>query len=196
VAHRIGKLCYVKISASTILRLVPKCPIPIIQLPKIIGVDDWAFKKRLKYGTIIVDLKKNEVIDLLPNREGNGRRSATLTDWLKQYPSIETVSRDRSSTYASATTEADGKIVQTGGVPLADRWHILKNLTEGFEGFLNTQRESLRDISVELSDQQQLVLESIVPEIIEIAKKDTVITGRYHDNLRVVAPSKSKGVAT
>ena len=182
VAHRIGKLCYVKISASTILRLVLKCPIPIIQLPKIIGVDDWAFKKRLKYGTIIVDLEKNEVIDLLPEREGK-----TLTDWLKQYPSIETVSRDRSSTYASATTEADGKIVQ-----IADRWHILKNLTEGFEGFLNTQRESLRDISAELSQEQQLVLESIVPEIIEIAKKDIVITGRYLDNLRVVAPSKVK----
>ena len=186
VAHRIGKLCYVKISASTILRLVLKCPIPIVQLPKIIGVDDWAFKKRLKYGTIIVDLEKNEVIDLLPDREGK-----TLTDWLKQYPSIETVSRDRSSTYASATTEADVKIVQ-----IADRWHILKNLTEGFEGFLNTQRESLRDISAELSEEQQLVLESIVPGIIEIAKKDIVITGRYHDNLRVVAPSKSEGVTT
>ena len=186
VAHRIGKLCYVKISASTILRLVIKCPTPAIQLPKIIGVDDWAFKKRLKYGTIIVDLEKNEVIDLLPDREGK-----TLTDWLKQYPSIETVSRDRSSTYASATTEADGKIVQ-----IADRWHILKNLTEGFEGFLNTQRESLRDISAELSEEQQLVLESIVPEMIEIAKKDIVITGRYHDNLRVVAPSKSEGVVT
>ena len=62
---------------------------------------------------------------MLPDREGK-----TLTDWLKQYPSIETVSRDRSSTYASATTEADDKIVQ-----IADRWHILKNLTEGFEGF-------------------------------------------------------------
>ena len=122
---------------------------------------------------------------MLPDREGK-----TLTDWLKQYPSIETVSRDRSSTYASATTEADGNIVQTGGVPLADRWHILKNLTEGFEGFLNTQRESLRDISAELSEEQQLVLESIVPEMIEIAKKDIVITGRYHDNLRVVAPLK------
>lgn len=63
VAHRIGKLCYVKISASTIFRLIIKCPIPIIQLPKIIGVDDWVFKKRLKYGMIIVYLEKNEVID-------------------------------------------------------------------------------------------------------------------------------------
>ena len=125
------------------------------------------------------------MIDLLPDREGK-----TLTDWLKQYPSIETVSRDRSSTYASATTEADGKIVQ-----IADRWHILKNLTEGFEGFLNTQRESLRDISAELSDQQQLVLESIVPEIIEIAKKDIVITGRYHDNFLKVKELQREGVS-
>ena len=195
VAHRIGKLCYVKISASTILRLVIKCPIPAIQLPKIIGVDDWAFKKRLKYGTIIVDLEKNEVIDLLPNREGNERRSATLTNWLKQYPSIETVSRDRSSTYASATTEADSKIVQ-----IADCWHILKNLTEGFEGVsggvpLNTQRESLRDISAELSEEQQLVLESRVPEIVEIAKKDIIITGRYHDNFLRVKRLQGEGVS-
>ena len=61
---------------------------------------------------------------------------------------------------------------------------------------MNTQRESLRDISAELSEEQQLVLESTVPEVIEIAKKDIVITGRYHDNLRVVAPSESEGVAT
>ena len=53
VDQRIGKLCYVKISASTILGLVIKCPIPAIKLPKIIGVDDWAFKKRLKYGEIL-----------------------------------------------------------------------------------------------------------------------------------------------
>jgi transposase len=185
VAQRIGKLCYVKISASTILRLVIKCPVPAIKLPKIIGVDDWAFKKRLKYGTIIVDLEKNEVIDLLPDREAK-----TLTDWLKKHLSVETVSRDRSSTYASAITEADDKIVQ-----IADRWHILKNLTEGFEGFLNTQRESLRDISAELSEELQLLSESIVPEIKEIAKKDIVLTGRYHDNFLKVKQLQNEGVS-
>jgi transposase len=185
VAQRIGKLCYVKISASTILRLVVKCPIPAIKLPKIIGVDDWAFKKRLKYGTIIVDLEKNEVIDLLPDREAK-----TLTTWLKLHSSVETVSRDRSSTYASAITEADDKIVQ-----IADRWHILKNLTEGFEGFLNTQRESLRDISAELSEEQQLLSESIAPEIKEIAKKDILITGRYHDNFLKVKELQREGVS-
>ena len=120
--------------------MVIKCHIPAIKLHKIIGVDDWAFKKRLKYGTIIVDLEKNEVIDLLPDRE-----AATLTDWLKKHSSVETVSRDRFATYASAITQASDTIVQ-----VADRWHILKNLTESFERFLNTQRESIRDIAVGL----------------------------------------------
>jgi transposase len=62
-------LSFVKISASTILRPIIKCPIQAIESPKIIGVDDWAFKKRFDYGTIIVDLEKNKVIDLLPDRE-------------------------------------------------------------------------------------------------------------------------------
>lgn len=109
-----------------------------------------------------------------------------MTNWLKVHSSVETVSRDRSTTYASGITQASNKIIQ-----IADRWHILKNSTEGFERFLNTQRRSLRDISVELSQQQH------EPENIVTVPppRDTSITGRYYDNLRIVAPSKSKGVA-
>jgi transposase len=125
LAQRIGILSFVRISASTILRLIIKCPIQAIAPPKIIGVDDWAFKKRFDYGTIIVDLEKNKVIDFLPDREAQ-----TLTKWLKKQPSVETVSQDRSSTYASAITEANKDFTQ-----IADRWHILNNLTEGFELF-------------------------------------------------------------
>lgn len=126
IAHRIGS--FVKISASTILRLIINCPIQAVESSKIIGVDDWAFKKRFNYGTIIVDLEKNKVIDLLPDRE-----AATLTKWLIEHPSVETVSRDRSLTYASTITEANKEITQ-----IADRWHILNNLTEGFGQFLHT----------------------------------------------------------
>lgn len=82
VAHRISKLSSVKISASTILRLIVKCPIPAIKLPKIIGVDDLVFKKRLKYGTIIIDLETNEVIDLLPAGGVPHREALTLTNCL------------------------------------------------------------------------------------------------------------------
>lgn len=97
---------------------------------------------------------------------------------------MEIVSRDRSSTYTSGITQASDKIIQ-----IADRWHILKNLTEGFERFLNTQRGSLRDISVELSQQHESDNIVSVPPV--ISKKDTSIIGKYYDNLRIVAPSKN-----
>ena len=84
----------------------------------------------------------------MPDREANGRRSATLSRWLEQHPSVEIVSRDRSSTYASAITEANKNIVQTGDASLANRWHILANLTEGFEQFLNTQRQSIKEVAI------------------------------------------------
>ncbi|PWK17076.1 transposase [Arcicella aurantiaca] len=84
--QRIGILSFVKVSASTILRLIIKCPFQPIILPKIIGVDDWAFKKRFDYGTIIVDLEKNKVIDLLPDREAK-----TLTKWPLEHPSVEII---------------------------------------------------------------------------------------------------------
>lgn len=88
-------------------------------------------------------MEKNKVIELLPNREAK-----TLKKWLIEHPTVETMSRDRSSTYASAITEADRDIIQ-----IADRWHILNNVTEGFEQFLNTQRQSIKQVAVELKSQ-------------------------------------------
>lgn len=85
-----------------------------------VGIDDFAFKKRFTYGTILIDLQTNQPLDLLPTREGND-----VTTWLKQYPNIELVSRDGSRTYAKAITEASPQIKQVG-----DRWHILHQLFE------------------------------------------------------------------
>ena len=181
VAHRVGKLCFVRISASTILRLIIKSPpIQAIVAPKIIGVNDWAFKKRMKYGTIIVDLEKNKVIELLPDREAK-----TLSRWLEQHPPVEIVSRDRSSTYASAITEANKNIVQTGGALLADRWHILANLTEGFEQFLNTQRQSIKEVAVELKSTNVVESAENPPPVVKIENDIEIyqvqIMSKYHD---------------
>lgn len=79
-------------------------------------VDDYAFEKGHKSGTIIVDLETHRVIDLLPDREAKA-----LSDWLLKYPSIESVSRGCSNTYAAARTEACPQAEQ-----IADRWHIQK----------------------------------------------------------------------
>lgn len=97
------------------------------------AVDDYAFKKGRNYGTVIVDLETHRVIDLLPYREAK-----TLSFWLLEHPSVEIVSRDLSNTYAVAITEACPQAKQ-----ITDRWHILKNLSETFERFLNTQRSAI-----------------------------------------------------
>ena len=85
-----------------------------------IGVDDWAYRRGKSYGTIICDLESHEVIDVLEGRDGK-----SFEEWLKNHPDIEIVSRDRSSAYSCAVTNALPKAVQ-----IADRFHITKNLLD------------------------------------------------------------------
>ena len=91
--------------------------------PKFVGIDDWAWCKGQRYGTIVVNLETNDVIDLLPDRD-----AATVRTWLEAHPGIELVSRDRSSAYSQAASEAASQAQQ-----VADRWHLLKNVREAIE---------------------------------------------------------------
>nr|WP_245308694.1 ISL3 family transposase [Aurantimonas sp. 22II-16-19i] len=76
------------VSGDTVLRLIRQMPQPVLPPATVIGIDDWAMKKRLRYGTIIVDLERHCPIDLLPDRT-----AGTVTDWLRQRPEIEIVAR-------------------------------------------------------------------------------------------------------
>ena len=87
------------------------------------GIDDFAFKKRMAYGTLFIDLKTNTPMDLLDTRNQN-----SVTEWLKSHPEIELITRDGSKTYAKAVTEASSIILQVG-----DRWHILHQLFEAIK---------------------------------------------------------------
>ncbi|WP_184134772.1 ISL3 family transposase [Deinococcus humi] len=73
---------------------------PLDQAPRVIGIDDFAFKKGLRYGTVITNLETGRAIDLLPDR-----KAATVTLWLAQHPEIEVISRDRSTEYERASRE-------------------------------------------------------------------------------------------
>ena len=129
---------HLRLSASTLRRLVHKGAIPPPTPPRIIGVDDFALRRRHRYGTAIADLEEHKIIDLLPDRT-----AATLATWLRQYPCIEIVSRDRSPEYARGITEGAPHAVQ-----VADRWHILRNLREVGERILDAHRAQWRDIAV------------------------------------------------
>lgn len=105
----------------------------------ILGIDDWAKKRGQTDGTILVDLETHCVIDLLPDRDTD-----TVSKWLQQHPSIEIVTRDRSIEYANGITLGAPQARQ-----IADRWHLLKNLTE------MTQR-ALRDEWVQIRKSQPI----------------------------------------
>jgi len=107
-------------SRDTILRLVRKSELSTSKEPKIIGLDDWAWKRRRRYGTLICDLESRNPIDLLPDR-----RAETVSAWLQAHPHIDMVSRDGSSEYASAIKKGAPQARQ-----VSDRWHLTKNLAE------------------------------------------------------------------
>jgi transposase len=107
-------------SPDTLLRLIRQYDPSCSASPRVLGVDDWAYRRGQVYGTILCDLEQQSVIDLLPDREAE-----TLSQWLKNHPEIEIVSRDRATVYIEGITSGAPQALQ-----VADRWHLLKNLRE------------------------------------------------------------------
>ena len=83
-------------SRSTALRLLLRLSLPAPRTPRVLGVDDFALRRRHRYAKIIIDAETGERIDVLPDRSGK-----TLTSWLRAHPGVETVCRDGSTTYAT-----------------------------------------------------------------------------------------------
>ena len=124
-------------SADTVLRLVRRITLPEAPPPRIVAVDDWAVRRGRTYGTVVVDLERRRVVDLLPDRT-----SATVAEWLRQRPEVEVVARDRSTEYARAVT-----IGAPGAVQVADRWHLLANMRQALERWLHTVHARLRRLA-------------------------------------------------
>lgn len=122
------------LSPDTMLRLVRNAPLATAATPRVLGVDDWAMRKGRTYGTILVDLEKHRVVDLLPDRT-----SETLSTWLRKHPGVEILTRDRSTEYAKGAGEGAPEAEQ-----VADRWHLLLNVRQMLERYLPGVYERLR----------------------------------------------------
>jgi transposase len=133
-------------SPSTLLRYVRGSPSVVHPQPEAVGIDDWAFRRGPRYGTILVDLERHEVIDLLEDRE-----AATVSAWLKRHPEIRIIARDRGGAYAEAAAKGAPQAVQ-----VADRWHLLKNATEVVQRFVERNHAVLGQAAQRVMQTQRI----------------------------------------
>jgi transposase len=133
-------------SPSTLLRYVRGAPSVVHPPPNAVGIDDWAFRRSHRYGTIIVDLERHKVIDLLEDRE-----AGSVFAWLKRHPEIRIIARDRGGAYAEAAAKGAPQAVQ-----VADRWHLLKNATEVVQRFVERNHAILGQAAQRVMQTQQI----------------------------------------
>lgn len=123
-------------SRMTILRILRHQPVPVAPTPPFLGVDECAYRRGKRYGTILVNLENGTPVDLLEDRQ-----AITLETWLKGHPGVHLISRDRAGEFARGARQGAPEALQT-----ADRFHVLRNLAETVERVLQRHRKALKQI--------------------------------------------------
>ena len=124
-------------SGDTLLRILRKQSQMSQLSVGVLGIDDWAIRKGHTYGTILVDLERHQVVDLLPDRNAE-----TVEKWLRDHPGIKVIARDRSTEYKRGITAGAPLALQ-----VADRWHLLLNLRQMLERIVNQLYPGLEKLS-------------------------------------------------
>jgi transposase len=130
-AAAFAKRLMLPVSNDTLLRVVRRRARSYVPPLRVIGIDDWAFRRNHRYGSIVCDLERRRIVALLPDRE-----MATVEAWLAAHPEITVVSRDRGGGYGEAAAKALPDALQ-----VADRWHLFENASAAF---LDAVRKSMR----------------------------------------------------
>jgi len=124
-------------SRNTVLRRVRSLATPVYPPPHVVGIDDWAWRKGHRYGTIGVDLERGCPIDVLEDRLAD-----TVAAWFKAHPEVTVVARDRADSYASGIRQGAPDAVQ-----VADRFHLMQNVAAALEQVFTTHHQDLEALN-------------------------------------------------
>lgn len=133
------------ISPDTLLRRIKATLVGTSSPVRVLGVDDWAWRKGQRYGTILCDLERRRPVDLLPERSVN-----SLERWLKAHPEIEIVSRDRGDEYTKGASQGAPQATQ-----VADRFHLLVNARDAIVRVLERHHAQLRESTRKVVEDQK-----------------------------------------
>jgi transposase len=125
------------VSRHTMLRLLRCTPVPAPPTPRILGVDDWSVRKGRTYATLLIDLQRHRIVDVLPDREAQ-----TLEAWLAAHPGVEVIIRDRAGAYARGARKGAPQAQQ-----VTDRFHLLLNLQETLKRLFERKHELLKHLA-------------------------------------------------
>ena len=148
------------VSGDTLLRLIRAIALEPPPPPRVIGIDEWAWRRGLSYGTILCDLERGRVIDLLPDRNAE-----TVAAWLQRHPSVAVIARDRAGVYADGIRQGAPDALQT-----ADRWHLLRNLGDALRAAVDRHRGAVKAAA-------GLIAANLFPAHAEPAKPDETRLG-------------------
>src|ERR1700735_58370 len=125
-----AKRLMLPVSKDTLLRVVRRRSRQPTDPLRVIGIDDWAWRRNHRYASIIRNLERRRIVPFLPDPD-----PATAQAGLSAHPTIASAARDRGGGYGEAAARALPHAIQ-----VADRWHLMENASRAF---LDAVRQSI-----------------------------------------------------
>jgi transposase len=167
MAARIAQRQGMPVSQATIVRLIRRTRLSEPATPSLLGVDEWAYRKRQDFKTILVDLSTRRPIELLSDAS-----AATFASWLEAHPGVEIIARDRAGTFAEGARQGAPDAVQ-----VADRFHLMQNL-----------RTAIEEILKQMVDVRQVAAQALAEQTNQLQPKASIATPGDDDLATISLP--------